>query len=121
MGKLFISIFLVFIFSISSAIAAKTFTQDCGSDQSLRVVGDKVQTKDKKSDFKWEDAVGMYLVTWNSNDIVIGYDKPREIAGTFYNRFRISTKKGSYKISALFWHSATDEEREFSFGFCENY
>ena len=124
MGKFFIYIFLVFIFSLSNVVAAKTFNLDCDeTGRYMRVVGDKIQTRGIKTDFKWIDAVETYLVTWNSNEIVIGYDKPRKfgIQRNEYDRFRISTKKGYYVVSALFWHSSTYEEENFSFGICKTY
>ena len=121
MAKFFIYIFLTFIFSLTPANATKTFTLDCGSDMSLRAIGEKIQTKGKKTDFKWEDHSSMHIVTWNSNEIVIGKDPAFEIKGKEYDRQRFSTKKRSSKIKTLFWNSSTYEEIEFSLGYCEIY
>jgi len=121
MGKFFSYILLIFIFSVNSVFADRTFTQDCGSKDSIRVVGDQVQIKNKKSDFIWKDSVNMYLITWNEKGIVFGYDKSAEVDGIFYNRLRVNTAYGSSKKYGLMWHSATDEELKVSFGWCDTH
>ena len=118
MGKFFSYILLIFIFSVSSVFADRTFTQDCGSGESIRVVGDKVQFKNKKTDFIWKDKVNMYLITWNKYEIVLGYNKSVSISGTLYNRIKLSTGGSSIK-KGFMWHSANDQELEVSFGHCE--